>query len=280
MMSVSRYVMELRRNPSKRVRFAEEKDLKLSKDREDADSLYRRVSSLGDSENPQPERLPLEELDLAKSDDKHSEKPKPAKPTSLAEIDLAILDNEHDHDHDHGCGCQECEEDNSVLHEPEHSPGYMMKQNLFLISQMAEGLYHLVNENDMLPPWMEQKITTAFNEIQSVHRNAEYAKEEERAGMHHDGDHEDLEEELSISSPPKSISEQNIFSAEDLDLPLVEEAKDIVLSAEDDVRKLAKQADGDHARMALSKTFRQLREVGIEINAAVERLKNRSGGMR
>jgi hypothetical protein len=154
----------------------------------------------------------------------------------------------------------------------------MMKQNLFLISQMAEGLYHLVNENDMLPPWMEQKITTAFNEIQSVHRNAEYAKEEEREGMHHvHGDHEDLEE-LSISSAPKSISEQNINSVKYLSL--VKEAKDIVLSAEDDVRKLATQADGDHARMALSKTFRQLREVGIEINTAVERLKNRSGGMR
>lgn len=276
-MSISRYVMELRRNPSKRVLFAEEKDLKLNKDREDADSLYRRVSRLGDSENPQPERLPLEELDLAESGDKHSEKPKPAKPTSLAEIDLAILDHEHDHDHSHGCGCEECEEENSVLHEPEHSPGYMIKQNLFLISQMAEGLYNLVSENDMLPPWMEQKIITAFNEIQAVHRNAEYAKEEEREEMHHGhSHHEDLEEALSIKSAPTSIGEQNVSSVEDL--PLVEEAKNIILTAENDVRDLAAQAKGDHARLALSQTSRKLRDIGAEVNVVVERLKYKLDG--
>lgn len=231
-MSVSRYIMELRRNPQKRIR------AKI-----------------------------IKEADC-------SEKSKPNKPGSLAEIDLAILDHEHDHDHDHshGCGCEECEEENSVLHEPEHSPGYMIKQNLFLISQMAEGLYNLVNENDMLPPWMEQKIITAFNEIQAVHRNAEYAKEEEREEMHHGhSHHEDLEEDLSIKPVRTSISEQNVSSVKDL--PLVEKAKDIILSAENDVRDLAAQAKGDHARLALSQNSRKIRDIGAEVNVVVERLK-------
>jgi len=65
-MSASRHILELKRNPEKRKRMlAEEKDLSLSKCRDGEDSLYRRLSGLGDADHPQPERLPLEEANWA-----------------------------------------------------------------------------------------------------------------------------------------------------------------------------------------------------------------------
>lgn len=226
-MSINRYIMELRRNPQKRIR-----------------------------------------IDLIKEDLKPELVGNDA--TDHTEVDLSVLDDAPEGHDDLGCGCNG--EENGILHSPEHDQGSMPKQNLFLLSKMSDALHDIVNAGDSLPPWMEQKITTAFNEIEAVYRHAQYEKaESDRVND------SDLEEDLSISSTTKNISEQSVDFSDDV--TLVEEAKDVVLEAQDQIKTLATLARGDHARMTLSKTSRQLREIGIEVNAVVERLK-RSGGMR
>lgn len=220
-MSINRHVLELRRNPEKRIR---------------ANVIRENVKVV----------MPADE-DCSCQD-------------GIESIDLSNLDSS---------------EPTSPLHDPEHKAGYMAKQNLFLIGEMASRLAELVQESDELAPWMEQKITTALNEIEAVFRHAEY-KVAQETGLENE---EDLEEDLSIKPSGGQIKESMDEAYDSPDLLVLEEASEILANAESEITNLAKVATIDGNRMTLAKASRQLRDLKTDLRARVniEKMKMKMG---
>jgi hypothetical protein len=226
----------------------EEDDLSLNAARQAKTSLYARTAELGDEEHPEITKLPLEE-DM--------------KVLALSDVDLSNIDHKT--------------EKTGPLHDPEHEAGRMAKQNLFLIGEMASRLAELVQESDELAPWMEQKITTALNEIEAVFRHAEYKVAQKKGQVSHS---EDLEEDLSIEPSGDQIKESLENNYDSPDLLLLEEASDVLANAENEITNLAKIAQLDGNRMLLAKTSRTLRDIKTDIRArvSVEKMKMRTRG--
>lgn len=59
--------------------------------------------------------------------------------------------------------------------EPEYE-GRMAKQNLFKIAKYATELHNMLEDDDNLEPWVEEKIAVASSMIETVAHYMEYEK--------------------------------------------------------------------------------------------------------
>lgn len=86
--------------------------------------------------------------------------------------------------------------------EPHDSDGSMAKRNLWKMSEYAKELYNLIDDNEDLEPWVEEKIAIASFMIDSVAHYMEYEKNVDNAdasmsssSIRHEEDEEDEESE-------------------------------------------------------------------------------------
>lgn len=90
--------------------------------------------------------------------------------------------------------------------------GYMAKQNLWKIAEYAGKLYEMLDDNDNLEAWVEEKIAIAAFLMDSVGHYIEYAKHREHEAA--EGDVDTLEAGEEFEAPGEEEEEYE-FEPED-----------------------------------------------------------------
>lgn len=84
----------------------------------------------------------------------------------------------------------------SMPTEGQHEPdGHMAKSNLYKILEYAQELYEMIDDNEDLEPWVEEKIAIAGYMMDSVGHYMRYEKHSEHEAGEGEEDHLDLDGE-------------------------------------------------------------------------------------
>jgi len=73
--------------------------------------------------------------------------------------------------------------------------GHMAKQNLWKMAEYAKELYNLIDDNEDLEPWVEEKIAIASFMMDSVGHYMQYEKHRGHEDMEGEEDHFELDSE-------------------------------------------------------------------------------------
>ena len=77
----------------------------------------------------------------------------------------------------------------------DESDGHMAKSNLYKILEYAQELYEMIDDNEDLEPWVEEKIAIAGYIMDSVGHYMRYEKHSEHEESEGEEDHLDLDGE-------------------------------------------------------------------------------------